>query len=121
MTRRLLLSAAPIPFLTAVAEAQGPGDAAGRGEFPVTAFGAAGDGKTLNTSSIQAAIDACHAAGGGRVILPRGVFVTGTIRLKSHVTLRVEAGARLAGSTRSDDYPKEGGECDWHPRFPWGR
>src|SRR5262249_46087330 len=66
-------------------------------------------------------IDACHAAGGGRVVMPPGVFVTGTIRLKSNVTLYVSAGARLKGSTNSGDYPKDAGLCDWAPKFSWGR
>jgi len=80
-----------------------------------------GNGKALNTKAIQAAIDACNAAGGGRVVLPSGVYVAGTLRLKSHVTLRLEAGARLTGSTNIDDYPKDAGVCDWHPKFSWSR
>jgi len=95
--------------------------AAGRVEFNVLDYGARAGGKTLATTAIQAAIDACHASGGGRVVVPRGVFTTGTIRLKSHVTLRVDAGARLVGSTNQADYPKDAGVCDWHPRFSWGR
>jgi len=47
-------------------------------EYVITDFGATGDGKTLNTNSIQKAIDRCSAEGGGRVVIPNGIFVTGT-------------------------------------------
>ena len=50
-------------------------------------FGAVGDGKTLNTKALQAAIDACHSSGGGTVTVPAGRFVTGTVWLKSNVEL----------------------------------
>ena len=51
-------------------------------------FGAVADGKTVNTKAIQSAIDACVAVGGGTVTVPAGVFVTGTIWLKSHCIWR---------------------------------
>jgi hypothetical protein len=94
---------------------------AARAQVHVQNHGAKGDGKTLGTRAIQAAIDACHAAGGGRVVLSQGAFLTGTIRLKSHVTLFIDAGASLVGSPNITDYPKDAGVCDWHPRFSWGR
>ena len=47
-------------------------------DYLITDFGATGDGKTLNTISIQKAIDRCSAEGGGRVVIPNGIFVTGT-------------------------------------------
>ncbi len=65
----------------------------------VKATGAAGDGKTLDTAAIQQAIDSCAAGGGGTVTFPPGRYLTGTIQIKSHVTLRLEAGATLLGST----------------------
>jgi polygalacturonase len=58
-------------------------------EFPVTKFGAVGDGKTDCTTAFRDAISACHAAGGGRVIVPDGSFLTGAIRLKSGVNLHL--------------------------------
>jgi polygalacturonase len=67
--------------------------------------GAAGDGAQLDTKAIQSAIDKCAAAGGGAVLLEGGRFLSGTIYLRSHVTLRVEAGATLLGSTNVADYP----------------
>jgi len=69
-------------------------------------FGAKPDGKTLCTEAIQAAIDRCAAAGGGTVLLPAGRWLSGTIFLKSHVTLRLAAGCVLWGSTDPKDYPE---------------
>lgn len=71
----------------------------------ITDFGAVGDGKTLNTRAIQAAIDACAKSGGGTVEFPAGTWLSGTLYLKSHVNLNLNAGARLLGSTRVADYP----------------
>ena len=75
------------------------------GVYDIRAFGAVGDGETVNTVAIQKAIDACAENGGGRVLIPPGRFVTGTIILKSHVDLHVAAGAFLLGSTNVADYP----------------
>lgn len=70
----------------------------------VTQQGAKGDGTTLNTVAIQAAIDQVAATGGGRVTIPQGTFKTGTIYLKSHVELHLAQGARLLGSESLNDY-----------------
>ncbi len=75
------------------------------GLYNVHNFGAKGDGATLNTKSIQSAIDACARGGGGTVYFPTGKFVSGTLFLKSHVTLYLEAGAVLEGSKNLNDYP----------------
>ncbi len=77
-------------------------------EFNIVAYGAKGDGFTLNTVALQRTIDACHAAGGGVVRVPSGDYVTGTIELKSHVTLSLDYGATILGSTDLADYPTEG-------------
>ena len=82
--------------------------------FDITTHGAKGDGTTLNTRMIQNAIDACHASGGGTVLVPSGVFVTGSLRLKSRVTLNIAKDAVLRGSTNIADYAVETAELHWH-------
>jgi polygalacturonase len=71
-------------------------------------FGAVGDGRTVDTAAIQKAIDACRDQGGGRVVIPRGVFLSGTLRLHSHIDLHLETGAVLKGSPRLSDYQLDG-------------
>lgn len=61
--------------------------------YNATTFGAKGDGKTLNTRAIQAAIDRCFSQGGGEVIVPAGKYYTGTLFLKSRVYLHLMPGA----------------------------
>jgi polygalacturonase len=74
--------------------------------YDVKQFSAISDGQTLTTQHLQAAIDACGAAGGGTVIVPAGRYVTGSLWLRSNVTLHLESGAVLLGSQRFDDFPK---------------
>ena len=73
--------------------------------YLITDFGAEGDGKALNTAAIQKAIDCCAADGGGRVIIPAGKFLSGTICLKSNVELHLESGAELISSLDPADMP----------------
>src|SRR6185369_10957649 len=72
--------------------------------FNIREFGAAGDGKTLDTAALQRAIDACSKAGEGTVLVPAGEFVIGAVELKSNVTLRICAGSKLVGSSDGKDY-----------------
>lgn len=72
--------------------------------YNVLDYGAKGDRQFLNTTAIQEAIDASAAAGGGVVYIPPGIYLSGTIELKSNVTLRIEAGGILLGSPNIEDY-----------------
>lgn len=72
--------------------------------FNVRAFGAVGDGVALDTAAINRAIEACAAAGGGQVLVPPGRYLTGTLHLRSHLTLHLDAGARLVGPPNLADY-----------------
>lgn len=76
-------------------------------DFTVSDFGAKNDGFTINTSTIQKAIDFVHEQGGGRLIFETGSYVTGSIYLKSNVTLHLEQGAAILGSTNPFDYIKD--------------
>jgi len=72
----------------------------------ITDFGAKADGTTVNTTAIQAAVDRCFESGGGTVLILPGIFVTGTIELKSNVTLELAPGATLRASRNPADYRK---------------
>ncbi len=76
-------------------------------EANILNYGAVADGLTINTNSIQKAIDAVAEAGGGKVVIPAGTFKSGTIWLKSHVELHFENGAVLKASENLDDYNAE--------------
>ncbi|MCL4736566.1 MAG: right-handed parallel beta-helix repeat-containing protein [Candidatus Omnitrophica bacterium] len=67
-------------------------------------FGAKGDGISLDTGAIQAAIDACAAAGGGRVVLPKGIYLSGSLHLRSGVVFHLDPGSILRGSPDNSDY-----------------
>ena len=71
----------------------------------ITDDGAVGDGKTVNTAAIQKAIDDCAAAGGGRVEIPAGTFLTGPFDLRSNIDLHLDAGSELLFSRDFNDYP----------------
>ena len=73
-------------------------------EYNILKFGATGDGKTINTESIQAAIDKATNSGGGKVVIPEGIYLTGSIVLKSNVELHLLKNAVLLGSTNAYHY-----------------
>lgn len=95
-----------ISLLAQSPQSQFPGQTilAGVGAYDIRDFGAKGDGQTMNTKAIQSAIDACAAQGGGTVLVPGGDFRTGTLQLKSDVTLELAASGRILGSTNRADY-----------------
>ena len=73
--------------------------------FRITGYGAIGDGHTKNTEAFAKAIKACADAGGGCVIVPAGLWLTGPIQLKSNLNLHVEKGAVVLFSGDFEDYP----------------
>lgn len=70
-------------------------------DYNVRDYGAKGDGKTLDHQAINAAIDSCVAHGGGRVVVPAGTYLCGSIRMKSHVELHLSAGAKILAAPAS--------------------
>src|SRR5262249_28348929 len=100
------MAAALLPRSASAAEPAGTTSRrdAGTRTYNIRDFGAKGDGKTLDTAPLQAAIDACTRDGGGTVLVPSGTFVVGTTELKSNVTLHLAASATLLGSGDGKDY-----------------
>ncbi|MEI7026287.1 glycoside hydrolase family 28 protein [Paenibacillus sp. y28] len=68
-------------------------------------YGAVPDGETLNTAAIHAAIEACAGQGGGTVVIPAGLWLTGPILMQSRIRLHTEAGALIVFSRNFEDYP----------------
>jgi hypothetical protein len=113
LTRRKWLAAVSTPAIAAAltplsSSAAQPAPPAtqslGARVYNIRDFGAKGDGKTLDSAALQAAIDACTRDGGGTVLVPSGTFVIGTTELKSNVTLHLAASATLLGSGHGQDY-----------------
>lgn len=102
-TPALAAALLPMTSVAAAPSALGKQDAGTR-VYNIRAFGAKGDGKTLDTVALQAAIDACTRDGGGTVLVPSGIFVIGTVQLKSNVTLHLAASATLLGSGDGKNY-----------------
>src|SRR6476659_8213338 len=104
--------------------------------YPVSHFGARGDGNTLDTDAINAAIDAASRAGGGIVLLPAGSYLCYSIHLKSNVTLQLVTGATiiaapgpqpgeqgrydLAESNSPWENYQDFGHNHWHNSLIWG-
>jgi len=133
---KFILALAALSALPAVHAA--PADPVLDGRFNVRAFGATGDGATLDTKAINAAIDAAAAAGGGTVVFPAGNYLSFSIHLKSHVALYLGMGATIiaaeppadlssgydapeptagpAGTEQFEDF----GHSHWHNSLIWG-
>ena len=73
-------------------------------DFLITDYGAKNGGKVNNTKAIAAAIEACHKSGGGRVVVPAGIWLTGPIHFKSNVNLYLEENAILNFTDNPSDY-----------------
>ncbi len=104
-------------FFTALALAI---SARAQNKIDVRERGAKGDGRVLDTAAIQAAIDACAEAGGGQVLFPPGRYLSGTIHLRSGLTLHLDAGARLIGTTNLAHYAQPQ-PPDNLPEARWGK
>ena len=85
----------------------GAGQALDAADYFARDFGAVPDGFTVNTVSIQAAIDFVSAHGGGKVVLDKGDYVSGSIYLKDGVTLWIDEDCSLLGSLNPFDYIKD--------------
>jgi polygalacturonase len=88
-------------------------------EYRITDFGACTDSTQLNTTFIQQTIDKANADGGGTIVIPKGVFLSGALFFKPNTSLRLEAGAVLKGSDNIADYPlipsrMEGQKLDYY-------
>jgi hypothetical protein len=107
MYRRDIFTLGGVAALAARGAAGAPGST-GQSEsdhfFSVRSFAATGDGKTMDTTSIQRAIEACTQSGGGTVYVAPGTYLTGTIVLKSNVNFHLESGATILGSKDLADY-----------------
>jgi alpha-L-rhamnosidase len=107
LTRRgFTLSALAASFWSAAAQA--------RGRASIVDFGAVADGVTINTTAIQAGIDRLAARGGGTLVVPRGVFVSGALFLKPKVDLHLDAGAVLRCSTDMANFPARRTRIEGH-------
>ncbi len=104
-------------------------------QYDVRAFGAKGDGRALDTTAINQAIEAAAAAGGGTVVFPAGNYLSYSIHLKSHVALYLDAGLTIIAAEPSADLsqgydppePNPGtdqyedfGHSHWHNSLIWG-
>ncbi len=96
-----------IKIITAVSLFTGAGFALGATDYLARDFGAKPDGLTLNTASLQAAIDFASSRGGGRVVLDKGDYVSGTIYLKNDVILHIEKDASLMSSLNPYDFIRD--------------
>ena len=76
-------------------------------DFLITDYGAVADGVANNGTAIQKAIDAASAAGGGRVVVPAGTFLSGSFQLKANIDFHLQEGSRILASSRYEDYLPE--------------
>ena len=114
-----LRHSAPGFFLLALSLLPVSGAAAGH-IFNIRDNGATGDGTTLDTAAINQSIDLCAKAGGGQVLFPPGRYLSGTVHLRSRVTLFLDAGATLVGTTNLTQY-QQPAPPDFMPEAKWGK
>ena len=106
-------------------------DVGSKNGFNVRDFGAAGDGKNLDSPAINRAIAACAAVGGGTVIIPAGTYLCGSLHLTNNLNLFLDAGAVILGAPQklnaydeTEPFPsgayQDGGHCYFHNSLIWG-
>ena len=88
---------------------------AGAADFNVRDYGAKGDGVTDDTAAMQRTIAECAKAGGGRVVVPKGVYMSYTLSLLSNVEFHIEDGAVVRGGTVGEKYPDFAPTALWRP------
>jgi len=100
----LLLSSGAAVLNAATPVSEPPPPRIPAGKFPITDYGAVGDGKTMNTAAFAQAVAACEHAGGGSVIVPPGTYLTAPFTLGSHMALVVEKGATIQARPIFSDF-----------------
>ena len=126
---RFFSSSALVLILTACQAASLAADS--KGVYNVRAYGATGDGKTLDSPAINRAIDACAEAGGGTVYVPAGTYLSGSIHLKSKINLFLDAGSVILGAPQdlkaydpAEEFKgtayQDGGHTYFHNSLIWG-
>ncbi|MGO4170007.1 glycoside hydrolase family 28 protein [Novosphingobium sp. YAF33] len=108
--RTFALSVMALPLLAQAGGAGAEPDIA----VSIVSFGAKADGVTINTRAIQAAIDSLAKRGGGTVVVPKGVFVSGALFLKPRVHLHLAEGAVLRCTTRMENFPPRRTRIEGH-------
>jgi polygalacturonase len=109
------------PLVAPAAESRPPEvTSASAHTFNVLDYGARGDGRKLETEALNKAVEACAKAGGGQVLVPPGRYCSGTIHLRSHVTLFMSAGAILLGTTNLASY-EQPQVPEFMPEAKWGK
>jgi polygalacturonase len=122
---------APSVALNAAATSAQSATTLGQNYFNVRNFGAVGDGKNLDSPAINHAIETAATAGGGTVLIPAGIYLSGSIHLQSNIHLLIDAGATILGAPQSlhaydatepftlGGY-QDGGHCFFHNSLIWG-
>src|SRR5580692_7975596 len=124
-TRREMLKfggiglATSITALPSLAAAKPSGTSRAADVFDIRTYGAVGDGKTVDTPSINKAIEAAAAAGGGTVLFPAGNYLCYSIRLKSNIALYLDAGATIIAADTPEGVA--GGYDAAEPNTPWDK
>ena len=131
MKRPLNFTGKIFPLLLVVAGSLHAAEMSGQSVFNVRDFGAAGDGKHLDSPAINRAIFAAAKTGGGTVFLPAGIYLSGSIHLTNNINLCLDAGATILGAPQelkaydeTEPFPgiayQDGGHCYFHNSLIWG-